>query len=45
MGMCIRKSPTLSILENKVLPLFEKSVKISDFQIFIDPDTKKAELL
>ncbi len=45
MGMYIRIGPTSSVLESEILPLFEKKVKISDFQIFIDSDRKKAELL
>ncbi len=43
--MCIRKGPTLSTLESEIWPLFEKRVKISDFQIFVDSDRKKAEFL
>ncbi len=44
--MCIRKGPTLSILESEIIqPLFEKIVKISNFWVFIDFDSKKAELL
>ncbi len=43
--MCIRKDPTFSIPESKIQPLFEKSVKMSCFQIFIDSDRKIAKLL
>ncbi len=45
--MCtsLRKGTWLAILESEIQPLFEDSVKMSDFQIFIDSDRKKYELL
>ncbi len=37
---CVRKGTTSPILESELQPLFEKRVKISDFQTFIDSNRK-----
>ncbi len=42
--MCIRKGPTLSILESENNHFLKKMVKIFDFRILIDSDRKKAEI-